>query len=167
MAKLRFWCCRRCSQSCSSSSSRVQGRVRLVGMEGHSSLRMMSRASPWRTSRGGKRQARLHPAPQLEHGSTWLGTPVPLLEWGSTCLGTPHLHWNGGPPTWAPPTPPRDWESALHGRPGTCQGSHCLARRRQVNLAEPGFDLRLLDEQLLRNTPAPLERPCPPDRDPR
>ena len=31
-----------------------------------------------------------------------------------------------------------------------------------MNLAEPGFDLRLLDEQLLRNTPAPqLPRDVP------
>ena len=108
-----------------------------------------------------------HPTPPLEWGSTRLGTPASRLERGSAHLapctatrtgvhppgrpctptgmgvhlpGPPHPHWNGGPPTWAP----RDMA-----------GQACLARRRQMNLAEPGFDLRLLAEQLLRNIPAP------------
>ena len=151
MAKLRFWCCHWCSRSCSSSSSRVDCRVRLGGTEGQRSLRVTSRASPWPTSGGGERQAGLHPAPALERGST--------------CLGVLQPHWNGGPPCLGNPELPLEWGSTLPGHPGTWQDGHCSARRRQVNLAEPGFDLRLLDEQLLRNIPAPqLPRDVPAPR---
>ena len=169
VVKLRFWCCHWCSRSCSSSSSRVDCRVRLGGTEGQRSLRVTSRASPWPTSGGGERQAGLHPAPALERGSTCLGVLQPHCNGSPPAWAPLHPHWNGDPPTWAPPHPhwnggppclgnpelPLEWGSTLPGHPGTWQDGHCSARRRQVNLAEPGFDLRLLDEQLLRNIPAP------------
>lgn len=122
------------------------------------------------------------PALPLQWGPTHLGAPAPPLEQGPTCLDTPHPHWNGGPPAWAPPVPPLEQRSA-HLAPRTPTGMRVhppgcpphphwnggppawvprdmagwvsLARRRQVNLAEPSFDLRLLAEQLLRNIPAP------------
>ena len=155
MAKLRFRCRRRRSRSCSSSSSRVHCRVRLGGTGGQRSLRVMPRASRWPTLGGGGRRAGLHPAPPLEQGVYSPGCPTSPLQWGSTCLGTPAPPLERGSTNLGSPTPALERGSTLPGRPETWQGGHCSARRRQVNLAEPGFDLRLLDEQLLRNIPAP------------
>ena len=142
---------------CSSSSSRVDCRVRLGGTEGQRSLRVTSRVSPWPTSRGGEWQAGLHPSPALERGSTCLGVLQPHCNGSPPAWAPPHPHWNGDPPTWVPPHPhwnggpprlgnpelPLEWGSTLPGRPGTWQDGHCSARRQQVNLAEPGFDLKL------------------------
>ena len=138
--KLRFRCRRRRSRSCSSSSSRVHCRVRLWGTGGQRSLRVMPRASRWPASWGGAA------GPDFTLHAHWNWG---LLAWVSRITTAMGVHPHGHPcaPTGMGGHPP--------GLPGAWQGGHCSARRGQVNLAEPGSDLRLLDEQLLRNIPAP------------
>ena len=98
---------------CSSSSSRVDCRVRLGGTEGLRSLRVTSRASPWPTSGGGERQAGLHPAPALERGSTCLGVLQPHCNGSPPAWAPPHPHWNGGPPCLGNPELPLEWGSTM------------------------------------------------------